>query len=194
MLRTRSFGRIAIVPIALSLLGAMPAPQIIPVGGGGDEALIIPANSPVKFRGFDKFGTARFGGRFTLTGTFSYSCADCEPGARFRPRLKPDDLELEVVPDADLAARLPHWRIHRHDIIVEVRGANKLAETIGNRRERAALFSGKIDALRGRMAIVVVQLRSDTECDSATWWASFVAVVQPPKLSTSRPIGNFGCT
>lgn len=184
----------AIVPIALSLLGATPAPQIIPVGGGGDEALIIPANGPVKFRGFDKFGTARFAGRFTLTGTFIYSCADCEPHARFSPRLKPDDLELEVVPDADLAARLPHWRIHRQHMIVEVRGANKLTQTIGNRRERAALFSGKIDALHGRMAIVVDQLRSDTECDSATWSASFVAVAQPPKLSASRPTGTFGCT
>ena len=92
------------IAIALLLAGAAPAERTVPHLGGG-PALVIPAGSPVKFRGFDKDGGARFSGRFVLSGTFVYHCeVECEPG------MTEADLDLGIVPDPGLAARLPHWK------------------------------------------------------------------------------------
>ena len=192
MFPTNAPVRIAAVSIVLLLLGAAPPPQVVSLGSDSDEALIIPADSPIKFERFDKYGVAHFAGRFTLTGTFSYSCTDCEPGAR-NPPLKRSDFHLEIVPDAALAARLPRWKMHRQDMIIEIRGASRLTDTIGNRQQRAALLRGKVDALHGRVAIVVGRFRTDIECDSAGWWANLVAVARAPKLSANQLKGNFGC-
>jgi hypothetical protein len=185
--------RIVAVPIAFLFLGATTPARVVPIGGEDNEALIIPSDSPVKFQGFDKSGTAHFAGRFTLAGTFSYSCVDCEPGAQFSPPLKSSDLRLEVMPDAALSSRLPHWKNHKQAIVVDIRAAGQLTRTIGSHQQRAALLTGKIDDLHGRVVIVVDQLRTSIECDSAGWWANFVAVTRPPRLSASRPTGDHGC-
>ena len=66
--------RAALVPLAFLIVSASPGPRKIPLPGHPDEAVIIPPDSPVKFRRWDKYGYAEFDGRFTLSGTFTYGC------------------------------------------------------------------------------------------------------------------------
>ena len=67
------------IAVAMLLAGAAPAERTVPHPGGG-PALVIPAGSPVKFRGFDKGGGARFSGRFVLSGTFIWDQDDGHRG------------------------------------------------------------------------------------------------------------------
>jgi hypothetical protein len=190
---TDAFARVATFPLALLLISATPGEQVIRLPGDTEEALIVPAGSPVKFSYFDGYGVAHFSGRFILTGTFTYGCVDCEPGAPIDPPAKESDITLAIVPDAALSARLPRWKVHKQDVMIDVRRATVLRRAIANRRQRADLFSGKLDAVRGRVAITVEDFQTDIECDSAEYWANFVSVVRPPKYARVRLDGNYGC-
>jgi hypothetical protein len=190
---TRVLARVAVLPLALLLISATRAEQVIRVPGNEEEALIVPYDSPVKFRYFDGYGVAHFTGRFILTGTFTYECADCESGAPIDPPAKESDITLEIVPDATLSARLPHWKVHKQDVMIDIRRASLLRGMIASQRQRADLLSGKLDAVRGRVAITIEDFQTDIECDSAGYWANFVSVVRPPKLAQVRLDGNYGC-
>lgn len=66
---------VLILPFAALLVGSASTAQMFPHPSAQGEALIVPADSPVQFRGFDKSsGYARFEGRFVLTGKFTYGC------------------------------------------------------------------------------------------------------------------------
>ena len=126
---------LALVPV---LISAAPAKQIIPLpdNDAGGEALIVPADSPVHFRGWNKYGYAQFDGRFVLTGTFMYGCGegDCEGAGPY----KESELTLAVVPDAELAARLPNWKIRHNDMMILISRWRPVEHSLATVAERRA--------------------------------------------------------
>jgi hypothetical protein len=142
-----------------------------------NHALTIPIDSPVKFHGWGKDGAARFNGRFVLTGTFSHGCAfDCGETP------EQDYYQLEIEPDAFIAAKLPHWENSGDATILIVR-EKRLLESIVSPAQRAALHAGKIPYVTGRTAIVVDNLETGLSCDAPYVLARFVALARLPNLA-----------
>ena len=175
--------------LLLSLMvGAAPADKVIPHPGGG-PALIVPSASPVKFKGFDKDGVAHFRGRFELRGAFTYGCEyDCEGSAA------ENSLSFELIPDADLAKRLPHWQERGDGMVIYIANADRLESAVATRQQEAALLSGKLAGIRGRISITVDDYTADFGCDySPAYSARFVALKKPPKLAQVEIKADFGC-
>lgn len=178
----------AVLPLALLMVGAAPAARVIPLPDDQEEALIIPAGSPVKFRNFDQYGRAHFSGRFVLTGSFTYGCeVDCDGPVRdafFR---------FDVVPDPVLAARLPHWKVHHNDTMISVSREAPLVRRITTLKQRADIKSQRVPDIRGRITIVVEEFEAGLDCDSANFSARFVALAKPPSFARIELNGNYGC-
>lgn len=177
------FARLAAFPVAALLAAAAPAGNIIPRPTGG-PSLISPAESPVKFRGFDNAGVARFDGRFVLSGYFTYSCeSDCD-GAPVTEQ----DLVIRIVPDPGLAKRLPRWS-NSDDVAIDVLQAEKLRPGIATEEQVRALISGDIGDVHGHIAILVDGFAADFGCDYSPYYsARFVAVAQAPKAAPAQPV------
>ena len=178
--------------MAALLVGSATPGQVIPHPHAEGEALIIPPDSPVRFRGFDKrSGYGHFKGRFVLTGTFSYGCgSNC---ADYEGPLEKSDLHIGIVPDPELAARLPNWKIRNNDMMIFINSDEPLAAAIANPEQRAALLAGKISSLQGRIAIVVDNFQAGLECDSATFTARLVAIAEAPRAAPVELSGDYGC-
>jgi len=190
--RMRVAARLRLLSLTLMIIGAAPAEQVIPFPDKDavGEALIIPANSPVHFRGWGKNGYAQFEGRFVLTGTFMYGCeADCEGSGP----LKDSDLYLTVVPDPKLKARLPNWKIRHNDMMILITRSKALTPSLGTALDRSKLRAGKLPYISGRISIVVDHFETGLECDSANFGARFVAVAKPPKDARAEFNGDYGC-
>jgi hypothetical protein len=176
------------VLLALLLLSAAPAARVIPLPHVEGEALVIPPNSPVQFRGFDKQGAAHFNGRFAVTGTFTYGCEfECNPP------IKEWQENFVVTPDPALAARLPHWKLRNGPIVLYVNHATGLTRTLGTPAKRAALRSGKLANLNGRISIVVDAYEASIVCDGPNYSVRFVAVAKPAKLADKPVKAEYGC-
>lgn len=182
----RRFAHFAQLPLAALLAGATPPQNVVPRPTGG-PALVNPADSPVEFRGFDEDGVPRFDGRFVLSGYFTYGCEfDCEG------QVTEQDLVFRIVPDPDLAKRLPRWT-NTGDMAIEIREAEKLRPRIATSRQVSALLSGKSADVNGHIAIVVDNFAADFGCDYSPYYsARFVAVAAAPKPAEARPVPG-GC-
>ena len=183
--------RAAFLPLFFLLVSATVGPTIIPLPGDPDEAVIVPRDSPVKFRGWDKYGYAEFEGRFTLSGTFTYGCwSNC---ADDNGPVEESDLDVRIVPDPSIGERLPHWRHRKNDMLILITRSRRLAASIASPRQHAALRSGKLEHLRGQTTIVVEQFETGLECDSANFRARFVAIAKAAKLASAGFDGDYGC-
>jgi hypothetical protein len=180
--------RLAAALLTALLVSATPAPTIILHPDIKGEALIVPANSPVKFSHFDKYGVAHFKGRFVLNGTFFIE--GCESDC---PGFAQEDLGIDVFPDPKLEASLPHWKVHNNDILMTIRPEGRLMGVVTGSRQRAALVSGKSSDIRGSIAIVVDDFQTSLECDSANFSARFIALAKAPKIAQVEFKGNYGC-
>ena len=173
----------------LSLSSAASTQTVIPLRRDrSDDALVIPTDSPVKFRRWKQYGMADFDGRFVLTGTFVYGCAiDCE-------ERKENDrfYRMDFTPDPDIARRLPRWRIHDQVPAIVITNAPAFIHAVVSPKVYAGLHSGKISDVRGRASILVDHFEAGIECDSAELSAHYVRIVAAPKLSAT-PDGHPGC-
>jgi hypothetical protein len=178
-----------IIPLAILLVSASPVGQFIALPDDPHEGIIVPPDSPVQFRNFDQYGRAHFTGKFVLTGTFTYRCNYCEPGAK----VTEDDLELSIVPDPTLLSRLPHWRQHDNDTMVDILQAKRFTHDFTAAADRRALISGKRDEVTGRIAIVVDDFQTGIDCDSANFSAKFVSIAKPVRIAQVQFKGDYGC-
>lgn len=180
-----ALARIAAIPLAALTASAAPAPTLIPYPEAEGEVLIVPADSPVKFRSWQEHGTAHFSGRFVLSGTFILQCSgSCD---------EDDSVELYIVPDSALVARLPHWKLHKSDMMIAVIRPSQVAKEITTPTQRRRLASGKIPDVRGRISIVAEDFSTLLICDSADYYVRFIAVSKPAKIAPVRFSGNYGC-
>ena len=182
--------RSLITLLSLALVSASPGakPTEIAWTPGSDEAIVIPAASPVRFKGFDKEHYARFSGRFVLTGTFVYGC-NVECG----PPMQNADIEADLIPDPAMAAALPHWKLRNGDLLIYLVDGERLAKQIVTRRERTALMAGKLPDIRKHVAITVDDFQAGIECDSAFYSARFIALAKPVQVAQKKVEPNYGC-
>lgn len=174
--------------LAFVSIGAAPGDRTVPHPGGG-PSLVIPADSPVKFRGFDKDGAAHFTGHLLLTGSFIYGCeVDCEGP------VTEGDLEIQVLPDPELARRLPHWKDRGKGMVIDIEPQGRLGQSLATGKQRAELLAGKRPDVRGRISIIVDDYVTDFGCDySPAYSARFVKLAKPPMLAQIPVDGDFGC-
>lgn len=182
----KGFARASIVPLALALLGTSSPAKLVPLGKYR-EGILIPTTSPVRFRRFDQYDRAHFNGTFIVEGTFVLDCNYCERG------YKDNELHLSMIPDAPIAARLPHWKMHNGDIEIDITGATTFIRSITTPQERQMLLSLKLNEIKGRAALVVDQFEAGLDCDSANYSARFVAIAKPAKRNNRQPGGDVGC-
>lgn len=180
--------RSAAAALMLLLVGTAPGDRVVPYPLGG-PALIIPAKTPVKFVGFTKDGSARFKGRFLLSGTFVYHCeVECEAG------MKEADLSFGIMPDQDVASRLPHWQDRGDGLVVDISPIEALRGKIAPRKQIDDLLAGKISDIRGHISVVVDDYSADYGCDYSPYYsAHFISVAKPPQLAQNEAEPNFGC-
>jgi hypothetical protein len=166
--------------ISLAMVAAAPAGKVreIPWAPGDDEALVIPAASPLRFKGFNKDHYAQFNGRFVLTGTFIYGCnIECEPP------LKKDDVFVDIIPDRSMARLLPYWKLRGSDMRIFLVDGDRLAKMIVTRKDEARLLAGKIPDVRKHVAIVVTDFEAGIECDSPSYSARFISLAKPAEAA-----------
>ena len=175
------------IGVAALLAAATPADNVIPRPSGG-PSLIDPADNPVEFKGYDGAGVARFDGRFVLSGYFTYGCAFDWDGAPVTEQ----DLVVRIVPDSELAKRLPRWS-NSGDMVIEVLRPEKLRPSIATAEHVKALISGEVADVHGHIAVVVDGFAADFGCDYSPYYsARFVAVAEAPKAAPVQPVPN-GC-
>jgi len=181
--------RFAMLPVAALLVSATPADLMIPMPNTSDWTLVIPAGSPVSFRRFGEYGVARFNGRFVLNGKFSYGCSiECEG------KLQDSQLELVVYPDPESTSLLPRVKDRGGDMAIYIRNGSRPAHVLSTRQQRAALRSGQISHLQGRIEIVVDDLEISGDCDSVFYSARFVSFAKASrKLAVAASSGGAGC-
>jgi hypothetical protein len=175
---------------ALLLLGASPGPTIIQPTNAQlvGEALIVPADSPVRFKRWDKYGYAVFDGRFELTGAFTYGCAvDCEGP------VTEEDIRTDFIPDPATASRLPHWKLRNNDISLVLSNDKGFANAVADRKLHAAIRAGRVPYIEGRATIIVEDFRTGIECDSANYEARFVRMAGAPEVKPVKLEGDYGC-
>ena len=186
--------RVLLAPLALMLAAAAPPSTRIPHPQYPNHVLVIPHDSPVKFKRWEE-GEAIFEGHFVLTGGWSYGCAfDCgDP---------PEEayFQFELNPEPEIAARLPHWTsagqgedngFGDHSIIIM--REQKLVQRVVEPVLAAALRNDNVPYVQGRVSIVVDDFRTGFSCDSSYYSASFVAMAEPSKLATAQPSGVGTC-
>jgi hypothetical protein len=153
---------------------------------GGADSLIVPANSPVRYNFTGKYDDIHFVGRFILTGKFYYGCAsDCDE--------RDPSFELLIVPDADQQARLPHWSQRTREIRVSIGSDRRLVPGIVPKRELALVRAGKLDAVSGRVSILVDNYTAAIECDAPVYSVTFVGLVKSVQVAAASDASKFGC-
>jgi hypothetical protein len=104
----------------------------------------------------------------------------------------PDRLHVEIdVPEELEQARLPALLLQ--PIVLYINHATGLTRTLGTPAKRAALRSGKLANLHGRISIVVDAYEASIVCDGPNYSARFVAVAKPAELAEKPVKAEYGC-
>ncbi len=192
--RMKMILRLALVPLAMMLAAAAPPATRIPHPQYPRHILVIPNDSPVKFKSWED-GVATFEGHFVVTGGWSYGCAfDCgDPPEQAY-------FQFELKPEPEIATRLPHWTSAGQsedygfgDHSIMIMREEKLVERVVEPALAAALRSDKVPYVQGRVSIVVEDFRTGFSCDSSYYSASFVAMAETAKLAKVEPSGVGTC-
>ncbi|HET6941628.1 MAG TPA: hypothetical protein VFH89_05665 [Sphingomicrobium sp.] len=182
----KALARLGLIPPVLLTLGATPAATYIPVGKY-NEAIVMPAGTPLKLDRIEFDDRALFSGRLVIEGTWVLDCDYCEPGQ------KDNELRLSMVPDTATIARLPRWKRHDNDIRIDLADADRFIRSVSTVDERKRLHAGTLLEIRGHAAIMVDHYEATLECDAASYSARFVDVAQVAKRANLPTDGNYGC-
>jgi hypothetical protein len=123
-----------------------------------------------------------------MTGTFVFSCSiECEPP------LEKWQVYGELLPDPEIARRLPHWKIRNGDMRIYINRGDRLARQIVGREDLKSIRSGKLDEARRHVSIVVDDYQAGIECDGATYSARFISIAKPVDSRRARSDDPEGC-
>ena len=163
--------------LSLPATAASPESQSIPYPNTNDSVL-VPVDSPVHYSGIKtKNGDiVTFQGRFLLTGTYYYGDNDFNDSGDEHPSRYVFEPRAYVIPDDDVAARLPHFLIRsgRQPIFIDNPNAFATA-VIPKTKARRVRCRGCGDAT-GHIAIWADQFGAGIDCDKPTYTARFLSV------------------
>ena len=182
----KSVVRLCLVPLCLLTISAAPSAKLIPVGNYG-EAIMIPANSTLRFQRLKHDDRASFSGRVEIEGIWVIDCEWCGPGQ------KDNELHLSIIPNPATIARLPRWKYHSNDIRIDLWDADHFIRSVSTANERRQLLAGKLQEIRGHAKLVIDRYEAALECDSASYSARFVAVTQVARRANIPTDGSYGC-
>lgn len=141
-----------------------------------------PDDSPVSFVALGQYGVGRFQGRFVMSGTWHYGYQTDDPE---------DDTDFGVaalyfVPDRPMADSLPYWLQNGHVRTLRFTNETVAAKVLVPLPTRRALAAGRIRSASGHAAVRVTGYRISIECDTPTYWTTFVAVDRSALLASSH--------
>lgn len=176
----------AVIAIALTAPPAFSkGDTVIPVKAD-DDALIVPAGSPLHFHGFGPESAGEFDGAIELSGTWYYGVdpfnGDDTEGADFY-----------FVPDNASYGRLPRFKMRGQAEYIYLTNVIDLLNAVASKADQAKAERKKAKYISGKVTIWIDKLDAGIECDAPTFDAHFLRVAQPPVRVALAGMPEEGC-
>ncbi len=146
----------------------------------------MPPGNVLRFRAFDKEGTAEFDGAVLLSGTYYYGDNQFNDGGDI-------DLTLYFVPDRSTAARLPHFKERGAPTAIYLSNAEAFAKSAIPKEKLARLNKKGTQYVSGKIDIWVDRFEAGIECDAPFFNARFQSVAGPPLRVALADLPDIGC-
>jgi hypothetical protein len=171
----------------LSLPAAAGPPELksIPYPNTTDS-IVIPADSPVHYSGImnkDGENLLTFQGRFLLTGTFYYGDNDFNDSGDDHPSEYVFDPQAYIIPDDNVAARLPRFAIRNGRQTIIISNPTIFANAAISKTEARRVRRRNCGDVTGYIAIWVDQFSAGIDCDAPTYVTRFLSVDKPTTLA-----------
>ncbi|HZQ39378.1 MAG TPA: hypothetical protein VFA87_01245 [Rhizomicrobium sp.] len=175
---------IAVFAIALAAISSARADWEIPFN---TDRISVPADSPVHYSGSSKkYGdepVATFPGKFLLTGTYYYGDNDFNDSGDQNPSKYIFDPTAYIVPDAVIAARLPHFVARGGPSSIFLKNPVAFARAVVPDRAARRVRCRTCGVASGHIAIWVDQLTIGIVCDKPDYEAHFLSIDRSRKLT-----------
>ena len=159
--------------------------QVIARPDQGDS-IVIPPKSTLRFRAFDKEGTAKFDGKLLLSGTYYYGSNAIDDGEGFEPA-------LYFIPDKATKARLPIFKERGMPGEIYLSNPRAFVTAVIPKESLATFGKSRARYLSGKADIWVDQFEAGIECDAPFFDARFMSVAHAPlKVALADP-PDTGC-
>lgn len=168
----------AICCVCAPALAQGVTPAVIPLYPGAvppdSEGIVIPSGSPLTLASFPRDGsaTAKFSGRFELSGTYELEGYG-------------EDAFLTIWPDRASLDKLPYWNDRGGPERIYVSNAWAFAEAVVARDDLQKLKAETSPSISGRVTIVADQYETSIECDVAHFSARFVSLVNTLQVAAA---------
>jgi hypothetical protein len=170
---------------AVAIAGQATRDTIIPLSphdATDTEAVVIPANSPVKLKNFDRTEpAAHFEGEFLLTGKWEIYSDDQHEADPF------------VVPDPAVAKMLPHWRLRGGPEAIQFKNEEKFIASVVPKQIWRDLKNKKLHQAGGHIAIWVKNYDISIVCDAPEYDVEFDRLAQPVDIAMNLQLKDAGC-
>jgi len=177
------WGCVAAVTVAVPALSKDANVIAIPAD---DDALILPANSPLHFRSFGPENAVEFDGAIELSGTWYYGDNQFNDTGTADPT-------FYFVPDKASFARLPRFKTRGQPGDIYLTNGNALLDAVATRAERAEAEKKGSKYLSGKIDIWVDRFEAGIECDAPFFNARFLRVAEPPLRVARAELPDVGC-
>ena len=162
-------------PFLLLILLSMPVmaaePRVIPFGGG--DNLLIPKDSPVHYS--KGSSVIAFKGRFLLTGTYYYGDNDFNDSGDDNPKQYQFEPEAYIIPDTDVAARLPHFQFRNNKRSIIITNPDNFAKAVVPPAQAKQVRCRQCGDATGHIEIWVDQFSASIECDAPAYEVRFLS-------------------
>ena len=175
----------AVLALFLQPLAAADSPSTIPLPRGVDM-IVIPPDSPVRFTSMGKHGLAKFNGRFVLSGTYYYGDNEYNDGPEVY-------LTLYFVPDPQVAARLPYFKIRGRPNVIFITNSDDFVKAVIPKRTLGKLARKGSPHASGKVSIWADGLKTRIECDAPEYMAHFASVYKPATQLVAAYKPDVGC-
>jgi hypothetical protein len=162
---------------------------------GGIDRIAVPANSPIRYAGMHKEhgdSVALFRGKFLLTGTYYYGDNDFNDSGDEKPSEYVFDPQAYIIPDRDIAERLPHFVIRNGKQTIFLTNPVAFARAAVTKQEARRVRCRTCGDATGRIAIWVDRFSASIDCDSPSYDVHFLSVANPIK-TVIVPKPDRGC-
>lgn len=170
--------------LGLPAVAASPDPKTVPFGNS--DRLIVPTDSPVRFSGFDSKQppmTAAFEGRFLLTGTYYYGDNDFNDSGDDDPSLYAFLPQAYIIPDDDVATRLPRFAIRNRRQTIFISNPSAFAGAVVSKALARRVRCRHCGDVTGHIAIWVDRFTAGIECDNSVYEVRFLSIYKPARLA-----------
>jgi hypothetical protein len=175
--------------LSLPAIAASPKPETVRLN---ESDIVVPVDSPVHYSGPEKRynkDVATFKGRFLLTGTYYYGDNDFNDSGDDNPANYRFVPEAYIIPDDDVAARLPRFVTPKWAQTIFISNPATFANAAISKALARRVRCRHCGDATGHIAIWVDQFSAGTSCGGApSYEARFLSVYKPaPVALLPRP-------